>query len=419
MTAYAGFPFRWRRFAPGLEVEGVERATFANTRSNASGDSSVPISRAASMKRFDCAGSSGGSLGLRGMDAAYTTSAQSSNGSRNWRGSASTGAGRRRFSERRRSGATRETSRSVGQPLALCPEQRAIGAGHVVNAKADPVVVPEIELGCIPMQVLLADVEVAAINAALEDRKEVLDRIGVPERGAHVLLRTMVNRTVAGKITADTPIDRAAVSHQVAGLVDVRDDDRLQALGGHIGNMEAAHAPIAFDQRQHRSLWRDDVLPVGRLAADVGFVGLDDFVSAAERPHVVGKMQVGHRLADTVAEKPCGLQSDAENAMQLVAAHTLLARAKKMHRLQPHMQLNVAGLEDGSDFDGKGLAAGVAFIDADPGALAVEFSDVFLGRAALRTDWTIRPKPRFNERVSGRFAVKLSGGKDGWHGISP
>jgi hypothetical protein len=40
---------------------------FLKMRSNASGLSSVPISRAALMKRFDCAGSSGGGLGLRGM----------------------------------------------------------------------------------------------------------------------------------------------------------------------------------------------------------------------------------------------------------------------------------------------------------------------------------------------------------------
>src|SRR5207302_1204268 len=40
-----------------------------NTRSKASGLSSVPSERAASMKRSDCSGSSGGGLGLRGIAA--------------------------------------------------------------------------------------------------------------------------------------------------------------------------------------------------------------------------------------------------------------------------------------------------------------------------------------------------------------
>jgi hypothetical protein len=40
---------------------------FLKTRSNSSGLSSVSASRAASMKRLDCSGSSGGVLDLRGI----------------------------------------------------------------------------------------------------------------------------------------------------------------------------------------------------------------------------------------------------------------------------------------------------------------------------------------------------------------
>jgi hypothetical protein len=48
---------------------GFCRATFSNVRSNALPVSSVPCSRAALMKRFDCSGSSGLGFGLRGMSA--------------------------------------------------------------------------------------------------------------------------------------------------------------------------------------------------------------------------------------------------------------------------------------------------------------------------------------------------------------
>src|SRR5205814_8588649 len=41
--------------------------TLPNARSNSSLVASAPISRAISMKRFDCSGSSGASFGLRGI----------------------------------------------------------------------------------------------------------------------------------------------------------------------------------------------------------------------------------------------------------------------------------------------------------------------------------------------------------------
>ena len=76
------------------------------------------------MNRFDCAGSSGSGFGLRGIGAAYTEAAHSSNGSRNWRGSSS----------------------------ARARNKNAISAGYVVDAQRDPVVVAEIKLGCVAVQ---------------------------------------------------------------------------------------------------------------------------------------------------------------------------------------------------------------------------------------------------------------------------
>ena len=110
-------------------------------------------------------------------------------GNSSWRGSGSK-ANRARFLERRvRAGAARETSCFVSQPLALCANQRAIGAGHVIDAQGDPVVVAEIKFRRVAMQVLFADVEVAAVYAALEDREEILDRVGVPKCGGRILRR--------------------------------------------------------------------------------------------------------------------------------------------------------------------------------------------------------------------------------------
>ena len=104
------------------------------------------------------------------------------NGSRIWRGSAGA-RDRLRLSEGRRRRTPCERSCFVRQPLALRAEDGAISAGLIVDAEADPVVVSEIEFGRVAVQVRFADVEIAAVDAALEDRKEILDRVGVPERG--------------------------------------------------------------------------------------------------------------------------------------------------------------------------------------------------------------------------------------------
>ncbi len=201
----------------------------------------------------------------------------------------------------------------------------------------------EIELGCVAVQVLFADVKVATEDAPLEDREEVLDRIGVSEHGAHILFGTMVYGAVAAEVTTDHGIDRSVVGHQIGDFVDVRDDDRLQGLCGHIPHMKATDAPVAFNQRQHRGLWRDDVLPIARLAANVGFVRFDNLVRAPEGAGVE-KVQLGHCLANAMPEEPCGFQSALKGALKLAGRDTLFRRAKQVHRLEPYAHGYVARL---------------------------------------------------------------------------
>ena len=45
----------------------------------------------------------------------------------------------------------REASCSIGEPLALRADDRAISALQIVDSESDPVVVPEIELGSVAM----------------------------------------------------------------------------------------------------------------------------------------------------------------------------------------------------------------------------------------------------------------------------
>src|SRR5207302_5061860 len=124
-------------------------ATLRNTRSKLGLGVSAPTSRAMSMKRFDCAGSSAGGFGLRGMDAAYTRADHSSNsGNSSWRGSWFVRNRLRlwRALERRRERPS-DTRRRIGKTFAFCADEDAIGAGQIIDAKRDPVVVTEIEFG--------------------------------------------------------------------------------------------------------------------------------------------------------------------------------------------------------------------------------------------------------------------------------
>src|SRR6516165_7456607 len=114
--------------------------------------------------------------------------------------------------------APRKTSCSIGEPLALGASNSASGAFQIVDSECDPVVVSEIELGSVAMQVRLADVEIAAVHATLNDREEILDRIGMPECGADVLLGAMVHRAVASELSTGRPVNWGVIGHQVAGL---------------------------------------------------------------------------------------------------------------------------------------------------------------------------------------------------------
>lgn len=434
------FALRRERRVEGMGDPLGFSATFRNTRSKSGLGRSASTSRAVSMKRFDCAGSSGDGLGLRGMGSSVaadhvrliefpaiveywpltTKGCASTCCNSSWRGSGwYVDRGCRRLVRLERRGAPfGEISRRIGQALTLGTNKRAVGAGQIVNAERDPVVMPEVEFGCIAMKVLLTDVKIAAIDAALEDRKEVLDRVGMPECGPHIFLGGVVDGAVAGELAADRGINRRVVGHEVSGLVDMRGNDRLQALCGHVLHVEAAHPTVALDQRQHRRLRRNDILPVARLAADKGFVDFNNLICAAEWT-AIKQVQFGHRFADTMPEEPRGLKAATESALELAGADPLLRRTEQIDGLEPYAHRDVAGLEDGPDLDGKWPPAAVALIQADPIGFPPQPPDMLLGCATVRANRTVGPKPRLSESVGGFFVMEMSGGKDGLHGLSP
>jgi hypothetical protein len=104
--------------------------------------------------------------------------------------------------------------------------------------------------------------------------------------------------------------------------------------------------------------------------------------------------------------------------VKLVGANALFARRHQEDGLKPHMQRDVAGLEDGADLDGEWLAALIALVSADPGTLAAHLADA-LDTATVGADRTVWPYASLDEPIRRSLIVEVLVGKDGRHGLSP
>jgi hypothetical protein len=267
------------------------------------------------------------------------------------------------------------------------------------------------------MQMFLADMLVNAIDAALENREVSLSGIG-GRIAADVLLLRVIDSAVTGEPPASLPVHAALVGSQMRSNINFGLKDWAQICGSDLLDMMGTDPPFTFDQSDDGFFRRGiSISAVPGSAADESFVRLNKFALAAERPGVVN-VEVHHRFAEAMRQEPCGLQRDAEDTMQLVGAHALLAGAQQVHCLQPDMQFDMAGLEDGADLDSEGFAAGVAFVDANAGALALQ-RPALVNDAAVRAWPAVGPQSPLDKPISGFFAVKMCGRKDGWHGVSP
>ena len=102
----------------------------------------------------------------------------------------------------------------------------------------------------------------------------------MPEIGAGVFVRRMIDGAVRSERRADLRVHRAFVGHESAGLMDLLLNDRSERFGGNRRHMERAHVAVALDKRKHRLLRRGlTVRAVLGFAAYIGLIGLHDFVS--------------------------------------------------------------------------------------------------------------------------------------------
>src|SRR5215217_5450716 len=146
-----------------------------------------------------CQPSCGGSLASWPASVPFS-SRSSSKGSLSWTGPLYGAASRASLGRLfRRRFATR---RSIGKPFADCATHCFCGSLRIIDAELSAVVMAKIELRQIAMQMLFAHVEIAAIDIALKDRREVFDGIGVSV-AANIFVHTVSYRFVAGELSAD------------------------------------------------------------------------------------------------------------------------------------------------------------------------------------------------------------------------
>jgi hypothetical protein len=305
-------------------------------------------------------------------------------------------------------------SRSIGQPLADDAADRSFGALLIFDAERRPVVVPEIELGEVARQMPFVAMLVYAAHPALEHGKEALRGVYVSVAANPFLFAMVDGFVTSGKSLANPAIGGPLVGHQSARAICILHDDAAQGIDLQILGFHGARLAATLDKSNDLHAVRGPgVQPPTKArmvnpflcAVDPAVEGLIDLDGLPETAERSVRAVVLHGFANAMADEPPGFEINAENAAELVCAETLLAAAKQVHRLEPNVHRHMALFEDGSDLDGKRLAAGIALVDADPGALAFQLP-ALADCAAMRTEPSVRPNDAFDIGVSGFFVAE-------------
>src|SRR5205814_2070541 len=116
-----------------------------------------------------------------------------------------------------------------------------------------------------------ADVEIAAVNPALQDRKEPLNRIGVRLDPIGQLARpfffAVVDRIMAGEAMADPAIGAQLVSHQPAFGVSAADNDVAEGRCGDVLDLAGSRPTAALNESNNGNAITGaaHLLPSGRM----------------------------------------------------------------------------------------------------------------------------------------------------------
>jgi hypothetical protein len=278
-----------------------------------------------------------------------------------------------------------------------------------------PIVISELKFRDVQREIFAAYLVITAHNAALNQRPEALNRVGV-DRADNVLAKLVIDNAVTVSVAGEIAVAGIGVGAEQADFVgngfsyEILDRCHVGAEN-HAGN----DVTLASDRADNRRLKRI-VTATARAAslvqmtvfifpADVGFVYFDD---AAELLDVLDQ-----RGADFVTHQPRGfVGTEAHVAHDLQCAHAFLAGQHQVNDFEPVAERLVGVLEDSPGDMGEPITVrGTLF--ALPMPLA-RFEVIDFGIAAARAMHAIWPSTGDQIGFAGFLVregfVKLSGG---------
>jgi len=134
---------------------------------------------------------------------------------------------------------------AVGEPLADDTTDQSVCPLFIANAQRYSVAIAKIEFSQIAGQVRLAHMEITAIDAALQNRKEIFDSIGMSV-AANILVHAVGHNLMAGELGADLLITPRFIGTKMTSLICIFCNNILQGFRGNVGDIEGPDAALTF-----------------------------------------------------------------------------------------------------------------------------------------------------------------------------
>src|SRR6185437_7731722 len=289
-----------------------------------------------------------------------------------------------------------------------------IGAGGIVHAKRNAVVMAEVKLRKIAVQMLFAAMLVDAEHAAFEHTEIAFNRVGGDDRRLNnglaiwadfvsdlvpvtdVLILLVVDRIVLRELGTEFYVNLGLIGHQMRFFGDVGAYDRRNLVHGSFRRMEAANlSGVAIKQRKDCVLMScaRALLRYTLQAADIGFVSLD---RAAIFAHGRYQSADAHCLAQAMHQEPCRFVGNPEHTVHLMGANALLGSVHQEQRGKPLGERDFGALKNRVHGHRELQAALglVALVYASAVGVALKLGDlVLIGVAAVRAIRAFRPNP--------------------------
>jgi hypothetical protein len=255
-----------------------------------------------------------------------------------------------------------------------------------------PVVVPKCLLVKVPEQVEWFDIDIRALQSALEQAPEVFESVrvnlsvNVPLGVVDHVVAVVANQSV---IRWQLIAEQCRVSSYV--IADFLLDERLATI---CQNLSANFAATLQNSKYNRFIVRatlydfspvDIAVHVPSLTTDESFINFHLCSTTAKFDQRIGL----HCEPDAMHHKPRGLLSDSESAVDFVGTDSVLAVRNHPNGNHPLVHANGGILEDGSDLDRELFLAALAEPKPSRGN-----EGMFLGVASRTRNGALRPAKR-------------------------